>query len=294
MKTFDEVLKESEMVKDIQCIVTCRTCREEFGSYGINTPEGVVTATLCPSCYENSIQPPTCDECGRVKAPMYRDGQAYLAGYACRVCDPEYEEYRLHRHRGETDRMFQRICPAVYQNTSPELLPFPGVIEDLREWNRGLKAGQGLLLHGGTAKGKTRVSWLLVYRYLWHRKKVIAYTGAEFANHCSLKFSDTATGTDWLNKLIACDLLFIDDLGKASFNEHRRAILFELVEKRIAIERATIITLNESAEELEEKIQDAQLAKALYRRFKEFYLIVNFFKERYQIEDNAKATHRKP
>jgi DNA replication protein DnaC len=223
-----------------------------------------------------------CDECGKEfqYQPVFSilDAMRELNVYpnCCDECKPILEE-RKRKEEEEDLKSYKAyewsyFCPPIYLETDLSLLP-KEQLKAATEWKP--KGGKGLLLHGTTGKGKTRVAWeVLRLAYFktprdWYlREKIVALTAAQF----SRQSSDHAAGgksEQWANRLCGAPWLMIDDLGKGRLTERNESDLFDILDQRFAYKRPVIITTNTVGDELQKRL-DPDRGAPLIRRLREF------------------------
>jgi DNA replication protein DnaC len=71
------------------------------------------------------------------------------------------------------------------------------------------------------------------------------------------------------------DLLCIDDLGKGAWSEAVRAIFFDVVDKRMRTGRPLLVTTNDDAAQIAEKMGKLNLGDPLVRRLREFCEVIH-------------------
>lgn len=102
---------------------------------------------------------------------------------------------------------------------------------------------------------------------------MIALADTEFAHECTRFASHTSR--DWIQRLCAARVLFLDDLGRAAPTERYRHELYHIVEQRTAWCRPMLVTTNFNGEELGDRIGDT-VGRAIVERLREFCDVVCF------------------
>ncbi|EEF63370.1 DnaA ATPase domain-containing protein [Pedosphaera parvula] len=198
----------------------------------------------------------------------------------CNSCADMLDRKRQESIIQERLEKWRSTCPVIYEDTDPNHIgmPAPPKLNQILQWKYGPK---GLLVFGDTRKGKTRAVWLLIKRLMVDEgRKVEGMTCGEFARRCA-KAYQTDVAYDWIDHLIAVDVLFIDDLGKSKMTERVVADLFEIFEQRICRKLPTIFTTNFVGSTLAEKMSHHGDA-ATYQhepfiaRLREFCELVSF------------------
>jgi DNA replication protein DnaC len=213
-----------------------------------------------------------CQECGKeFEAVMITlIGREYCFEKYCPACKPirEQQERDMAAIRQEQARTeeFNRACPPLYRETDPRKLPCnPDITKLVLGWTYGAK---GLVLHGATGRGKTRLAYLLVKRLVLEGRTVSAFDPLSFAHRVGETFGEYQ-GERFIREQQKVDVLMLDDLGKAKLTERAEAELFGLVEHRIAHFKPLIVTTNFVGDKLSDKLSEDR-ATPLVRRLREF------------------------
>jgi DNA replication protein DnaC len=166
-------------------------------------------------------------------------------------------------------RQWRTICPPLYRDTdlSHPAMPPAAKLAQILNWSVGPK---GLMIHGPTRTGKTRVAWLLIRRLVLEGTYVHAITSRDFARD-SARFNHEGSETleAWLESMIGSAVLFIDDLGKEKLTERVEVDLFDVIESRAANHRPIIYTSNFVGETLSAKMTPDR-GPAILGRIREF------------------------
>lgn len=142
------------------------------------------------------------------------------------------------------------------------------VAESWADWDK-----ESLLLHGTTRVGKTRAAWEVVRR--WWKGRYIPYKWISMRHleaEIERSFDDRKHGK-YIDSLVNCRLLFIDDLGKERLTQRMAADLFSIIDGRTCEKRFTIITTNYNSKALLEKFdpRDIETARAIFGRFRDYF-----------------------
>ena len=214
----------------------------------------------------------TCQECGKEFEAVTINivGREYCFEKYCPTCKPirEQQEKDMTAIRQEQARLeeFDRVCPPLYRESDPLKLPcHPDIVKLVLGWTYGAK---GLVLHGATGKGKTRLAYLLVKRLVLEGRTVSAFDPLSFAHRVGETFGEYQ-GERFIRDQQRVDVLMLDDLGKAKLTERAEAELFGLVEHRIANLKPLIVTTNFVGAKLSDKLSEDR-ATPLVRRLREF------------------------
>ena len=126
----------------------------------------------------------------------------------------------------------------------------------------GEKSGSILML-GATGLGKTYLSACIAKTVSDRGYSVVYETaGKVFADFEAEKFACHGENEDHTRKYFDCDLLILDDLGTEMTTQFTVAALYQIVNRRLLASRATIISSNLAANDLERRY-NAQIASRL-------------------------------
>jgi len=229
-----------------------------------------------------------CSVCGmKITVPII-DGVFGIDTWSCDRCVSEYEQRIEDKRKAlivpRHVSWAESKCPKQYQDTSFEHPKFPNGIflEKINPWRY---SNVGLLLAGGTGKGKTRSMFKLLERLYVdeHFDMEIKYPEEfewEIVDACKGEDGDRASRL--LTRLSDVPILAIDDFLAAKTTERVRGFFFGLFDKRIRSHRPTFITTQLTSKEVVSKMSDrsdpasGKTAEAFLRRLKENTKIVNF------------------
>ncbi|HNQ90984.1 MAG TPA: hypothetical protein PKM73_20405 [Verrucomicrobiota bacterium] len=220
-----------------------------------------------------------CDECGEPFAsqPFVLQGRLIHPQRYCESCLARHEQAqareREEREAARLQEAWERLCPPIYRDTDPLRLPCSrGVRETVLGWHYGPK---GLLLHGPTSSGKSRLVYLLLSRlhHIEHRK-IAAMTSTTFSHQIATLFGEgSGRGEAFIGRLADIEVLFLDDIGKGRFTDRVEAEFFHVIEQRCANLLPTLLTTNLTGEALR-STWSPDRAQPLVRRLREFFLAV--------------------
>src|SRR5262249_9172509 len=133
------------------------------------------------------------------------------------------------------------ICPPGFLDSDPGRLPQPEKLKDALEWRYG---PQGLLLHGPTGSGKSRVAWLVLKRE-WEAGRTVASLDSLSGLTYASKYSESAQEVGrWIDRLCGIDLLLLDDVFKAKLTDSFEGSLFAVINRRTERKLPLLVTLN--------------------------------------------------
>ena len=144
-------------------------------------------------------------------------------------------------------------------------------LKTINDWQYG---SQGLLLAGPTERGKTTLAWILLKRMFDEGRSIAAYDSTEFSRKVAKLYADSPSqAVDWIESLIAVDILLLDDLGKGRMTDRVESELFGVVEGRNKHMRPIIATTNMTGGELSAAMTNDR-GEPLMRRFRNYCEIV--------------------
>jgi len=204
--------------------------------------------TVCPTCQK---------EFGAAVMRSPFDPAKIL--FSARYCDPcilakraadakrEAEEHASQRHSATVER-WAALCPREFRTiteggqTDVERLTreFPKLAQVIAH---DLTTGQGLIVRGKSGHGKTRSAWRLLRRAFDAGKTIRALTSGDFDRQAR-DAGGTFTLTEWVDRMIRADILFIDDLGKAPWTPATVGIWFDVLDGRYRDGRPIVVTTN--------------------------------------------------
>ena len=180
------------------------------------------------------------------------------------------------RHDGLEDPKFVPSYPPLFRGT--EVSKLHPRLQSAVEWVPN-EQKSGLLLHGTTGVGKTRLAWHVVNR-LWldraRKDQNMPYrflTMRKFEGLIEESFTEKSH-SKMLDELIKVDLLVFDDLGKERGTARLVSDLFAVLDERSTAMRPTIITTNFNGQALVDRFDDKEMSAALVRRFRDYYTLV--------------------
>lgn len=200
----------------------------------------------------------------------------FIQTYCDECCDKHLaqrqEELRMAEmaeRQARLDRSWEKLCPPLYAQTDLNKLPaeLRPAIDQVLQWETN---PTGMILHGASGLGKTRVAMMLLHRLHFAGRKVIPLLAGRFAYNCmTLLGKSTEDFANWYQSLIEADVVLLDDLGKERLTERTEVELFNLIEERSQHLRPMLITTNTSGDSLEARFDDDRAGPFL-RRLREF------------------------
>ena len=164
-------------------------------------------------------------------------------------------------------------CPSEFQSTDPDKTSNPKASRAVIAWTS--EKGEGLIVHGGAQRGKTRSVWAML-RHVSKTKKVMYADMSRWADELQSRFGDNATEEplEWLSRQSQVDVLFMDDLDKCALTPRTQVALFSVVKQRCEFNLPIIVTTNALGDELVKKIGD--IGRPLVERLRGSCDVVEF------------------
>ena len=156
---------------------------------------------------------------------------------------------------GEQAEQWKRICPPDFRT------PWDGQKGNGKLLSRVLqfdpKTCKGLLIHGPSGRGNTRVAWLLA--------RQLMEGGFSVTFVASIDLPDEPT-----KEMMHASILIIDDFGNDRMQAKSEAIVLKILRNRTEWHRPTIVTTQFTGAQLEERFSDGHTARAVIRRLREY------------------------
>lgn len=188
----------------------------------------------------------------------------------------EREQYRAKRARAWDED----VGRDAFTDTDPARLD-ARLMARVMAWTHNPK---GLLLHGPSGRGKSRLMFMLARRTYVDDAIPVLVTRATAAARKVSDFNNSVGSTEaYIRQLISVPVLFIDDFGKETQSERWESALVEILDARNAARRPCIITTNYVGDKLAERYRDRSTGDAVVRRMREFCTPIGF-----QTQEGAK------
>jgi DNA replication protein DnaC len=135
------------------------------------------------------------------------------------------------------------------------------------------KSGVGLLLLGNCGSGKTMLACSVINALVeqLHSARYLRVTDAVRSIKATYSKTSTITENEAIANLVSPDLLVLDEVGVQFGTEHEAVLLFEIIDRRYAECRSTILVSNLTAAELEK-----YLSERVMDRFRETGAVLAF------------------
>ena len=148
----------------------------------------------------------------------------------------------------------------------------PGIIECALSIEF-VKQGRNLICAGPPGAGKSLLAIIIACKAIRAELSVKYKTAHDIATELrESKAGNSLSG--YIKKLQACDLLIIDDVTLATFDNRTAQSFFSIIDKRYG-RKTTVITSNGSINEWAGNFPDRAMSSALLGRFYEDALLVN-------------------
>lgn len=218
----------------------------------------------------------SCEVCGRSIPVRAITVCERMFHFGARICDPCAEKQQAEARDKEPTR-WERLCPAVYQETNLGRLSGDLVskgyndhwLREVMEWQYGAR---GLVITGPTGVGKSRAVWRLLQRLLDEERRSV--TVIDTMQLRSALQARGASPEEYVRRLLRPDVVYWDDLGQIRVTGAVSEMLLYLVEQRCAAGKPFLVTTQYSGKQLTAQFERAELGEAVARRLNEFCRVV--------------------
>jgi len=167
---------------------------------------------------------------------------------------------------------WEKNCPVDFKDTDFQQLPNRVAADQVLLWNPG---DNGMVLHGKTRRGKTRAIWSLLKRH--PALDIEAWQSEKWGIECSRSIGENmSVGSQFVQRMENCGLLFLDDLDKMTMTERVGRELFLVFDTRCAQQRPTFFTTQFVGETMEKKFPNIEDGRAFVARMREFCTPIQF------------------
>lgn len=169
--------------------------------------------------------------------------------------EPETDDEIIKRRLESADNAFKasrteyflKICPFEYQDFNHELCKnmaaHRGSVETIL-------ARKSAIIIGAVGSGKTFAVWDALKTMVYKGINPMLYTGVSFNSKASQTAGSDDGSNDWIEHVYETSLLVIDDWAKEAVTEAQERLFFEVMEKRSAQRRQTVLVTNRTAREI--------------------------------------------
>jgi DNA replication protein DnaC len=186
------------------------------------------------------------------------------------VLDKFNEEQAL--REAKIKRRSLDMVPQLFRTTEREKLPKPEKLDAALNWKYGPK---GLLLHGPTDCGKSRILWEVAKREIQLGRSVRGVSPYELTKYPAMIAAGDGSAIEFSDDLVQVGLLILDDVFKAKPTERIEELLFAVIDERGAWERPCLVSLNDTGETLKERLSTDR-GPALIRRLRDYCIPIQF------------------
>ncbi len=217
---------KSYIPADLEEVYSCRLCKDR----------GYIDGKMC-SCMRSLLRSTAYDEFNK-KAPFSLE--------RCTFDNFSLEWYQNtpNQNGNVPRRRMERIlqyCRSYAENFSPN--------------------SESLLMEGATGLGKTHLSLAIAGRVIDRGFGVIYGSAPDLLMMLKAENSYYNTDHTVLENLEQCDLLIIDDLGTEFPNSFTKSAAYNLLNARLAREKATIVNTNLSISEMKRNYSDRLVSR---------------------------------
>lgn len=170
-----------------------------------------------------------------------------------------YALWKRQYDKSQSERLMERaatidsVVPAEFQETKLDHPQMQRPIAVLAlSWVFGPR---GLLLAGPTGQCKSRCAYEILRREHLAGRRCLQYSAGEWSMACKSMNSNREVAGRWIHAVRECDILLIDDLGKARLAYHDREatqateLLFDVCDSRFKNHKPVFVTTNLRADD---------------------------------------------
>ena len=196
-----------------------------------------------------------CKVCGKtIDEPLWRRIEGCRGWYPINCCDACYETAKAPgATRGEFE--WQNKCPIEFKQEWDAGRGDDGAMRKALYFDATKR--RGMVLHGMSGTGKTRIMWLVAKR--------VAESGRSWLWIDSLDYVDTLP-----KEAMFVDVLFLDDFGNEPLQGQSETRLLKLIRSRCDHHRPIVLTTQHQGESLSKRFREGASAQAVVRRLREF------------------------
>lgn len=215
---------------------------------------------LDQACINLGSPPPslrTCPTCGRETEPFagFIDNEWRWVGRCAHECDSDANGKNDAKviekaRRAGLDESDVVLASTWSANPHPVIDSFLASIK-----SNGYAGTYGLYLNGGVGSGKTVAAKSICLELVKNGTKVLYTTETDLFCQLRSSFADAAISeSSVITRCSGPEVLFIDDLGKEKVSEYYVARLFQIIDRRDASRKPTVITTQLPLRTLERRL----------------------------------------
>lgn len=209
-----------------------------------------------------------CAECGAQFESQAVElfGRVITTTRYCQPCVQQHAQKKAAPAKPEPTR-WERICPAEFRKPLDMTRVYTPSLTRLNAHRIDLS---GLVLHGVTGAGKTRLMWHYVRKLLdEERRDCIVLDSVEFGQLVA-RHGREGDADEWLLSLAGREVVCIDDVGQMKFTERAEECFWWLVNRRTRDNRPIILTTQFTGDSFAARFISQERGQSVARRLREF------------------------
>jgi hypothetical protein len=199
-----------------------------------------------------------CKVCEKPLEQLWRqiDPSRAPGWFAVNCCETCYEEAKTsNTPLSERMKVWEHNCPIEFKKPWDNRLGNNQVLSKVLNFNPS--NGRGMVVHGTSGTGKTRIAWRLLHRL-----------SEEAVQWLFIESADLMEAVP--EACYHVPVLVIDDLGNDPLSGTKESRLLKLLRNRIDWHKPVIVTTQYNGESLGGRFSDSNTAQAVIRRLRAF------------------------
>jgi len=193
---------------------------------------------------------------GLDSAPAYKCKKCNDTGYVCgKMCECVYENAKVAALSELFGGFDGEVCTFnnfdlsfysddIIQNGHSSLETATNNLETCKKFVQSFPSGKNLLLTGGCGLGKTHLALAIAGEIALKGYDVICGSAQNIITKAVRDSSSWDSTGEYVDRLLECDLLVIDDLGVEFSSPMNSTMVYNIIDTRIKERKSTVFTTN--------------------------------------------------